>query len=294
MSAKVSVIMPAFNAAPFIAAAIQSVLDQTHDNVEVIVIDDGSTDGTFEIAGGFGSRVRVIRQRQRGAASARNTGAAQASGEWLAFLDADDLWEPEKLSRQLAAAGPDIHMIYSDRFNIGSVEGWPAIQGSVQPPYEGDVFVPLLRTGNVITTSTVLMRTAVFKELGGFCEDPAVLPAEDWDLWIRFAEQHGVRVCREPLVSYRLHPDGVSRNVARMNAARRTVVARALRLPRGRTLDRRMKRRILAQTWLTNGWDARRHGATAKAAVAYACAIARTPFQATAYRELAKLAIGRH
>jgi hypothetical protein len=137
------------------------------------------------------------------------------------------------------------------------------------------------------------VRSDVFHAVGGFCEDRSVLPAEDWDLWIRIAERHPVRVCREPLVSYRLHAEGVSRNFVQMNRARRSVLDRALRLERGRTLDNATRRRIFAQTWLANGWDARRHAARRPAAACYARAIACRPLHPAGYRELAKLVTGR-
>src|SRR5262245_17150631 len=111
----VSVIIPAYNAAAFIAGAVQSVLDQTFQDFEIIVVDDGSKDGTVAALEPFGSHIRVHRQQNAGVARARNTGAALATGSWVAFLDADDLWIPQKLERQLAVTTAP--MTYTDRLN---------------------------------------------------------------------------------------------------------------------------------------------------------------------------------
>lgn len=99
----VSVIIPAFNRAHCVAHAVESVLAQTFQDVEIIAVDDGSTDGTAEVLEKFGDRVRLIRQKNRGVSGARNTGVKAARGEWIAFLDSDDRWHPEKLERQLNA-----------------------------------------------------------------------------------------------------------------------------------------------------------------------------------------------
>jgi glycosyltransferase involved in cell wall biosynthesis len=275
----VSVIIAAHNAAQFLGQAVDSALVQSCPPLEIIVVDDGSTDGTDRVARAYGDRVTFLRQDNAGAASARNAGARRASGDWLAFLDADDVWLPEKLERQLALS--DAPLVYSDRFNIGVLDGLPDIHGKMQPPIDGDVFVALLIKGNVITTSSVMIRADVFRTLGGF--DPGLMVAEDWDLWLRVAADRPVRACREPLVKYRLHPAGASRNPLRMNRARCVVVDRALRSPRGRSLSMMTRRQIWAETYRTNGWDASRHRERRSALLAYARAIVFWPFKRDAY-----------
>ncbi|HEX6163426.1 MAG TPA: glycosyltransferase [Vicinamibacterales bacterium] len=288
----VSVIIPAHNAGSFLYETISSALAQTWPHVEVIVVNDGSTDATAAVAASFGDRIRVINQPQSGVAVARNRGAAVARGAWLAFLDADDLWLPHKLATQMAAAGDSAHFIYSDRFNIGHFAGLPRVQGDEQYLYEGDIFAEVL-AGNVITTSSVLIRRAAFEALGGFSDDPALPPAEDWDLWIRVAERYPLRVCREPLVKYRLHPSSASHNAQRMNRARVAVVERGMRLPAAAALSPRTRRRIWSLTLATNGWDAGRHGKRTQAIDCYLRAIARWPFAMSPYRELVKACVGR-
>src|SRR5689334_19825269 len=115
----VSVLIPVYNGAQFIREAVDSVLAQRDVTVEVIVIDDGSTDETSRILESYGDSIRVLRQKNGGHVNARNNGAKLAHGEWLAFLDADDMWQPEKLARQLAIATPEIGMVYTNRENFG-------------------------------------------------------------------------------------------------------------------------------------------------------------------------------
>jgi len=230
MMSHVSVIIPAHNAAAFIGEAIASALNQTYRNVEIIVVNDGSTDDTLRVLAPFADRIALFEQSEGCPAKARNRGARAASGSWLAFLDADDVWLPHKLERQLSRIEPDTVLVYSNRYNIGTLDGLPEIQSDLQPMYEGDVFLDLLLMGNVITTSSVLVRRDVFNELGGFSEDPAIPLAEDWDLWIRVAAEHPIAVCAEPLVKYRLHPAGASHDVERMNQSRSVIVERALTL----------------------------------------------------------------
>ena len=290
--ALVSVIIPAHNAAPFLRETVTSALNQSWPDVEVIVVNDGSTDDTAAVLAPFAGRIRVIDQPQSGVAVARNRGAAAARGTWLAFLDADDVWVPHKLERQLASARSDTQLIYSDRINIGHLDGLPEIQSDLQQMYEGAVFTDVL-LGNVITTSSVLMRRSTFEDLGGFSEDPGLPPAEDWDLWLRVAARHRIDVCREPLVKYRLHPAGASRNSDRMNRARIRVVQRALQQPAAVGLGSALKRRIWGLTFATNGWDAARHARRVQAFINYVRAIAYWPFELAPYRELIKVCVGR-
>jgi glycosyltransferase involved in cell wall biosynthesis len=293
MMPRISVVMPAFNAAPFITETLKSVLDQTIIDVEVIVVDDGSTDGTRERISGYGDRVRLLHQDRGGAAKARNLGVGHARGEWIAFLDADDLWTPDKLERQLAlAAETGSSFVFADRINIGERGPLPELQSTIQPLRDGDIYEVLLR-GNFITTSSVLLRRDVFEQVGRFSEDPILPPAEDWDLWLRVAHDHPAAACRLPVVKYRHHLTGASRNVDRMNRARRSVVERGLNLPRGRTLAPRVQRQIWSAMWATNGWDAARHGYKAAALQFYWKSLLAWPSRTKPYVDIARVLIGR-
>lgn len=277
----VSVIIPAYNAEPFIAETVKSALNQTYRDLEVIVVDDGSKDRTVERLAEFGDRIRVHRQANAGVAQARNAGVNIATGSWIAFLDADDLWLPHKLEAQMA--GSDAPMRYTNRFNIGAIGGLSPLQSDVTPMHEGDLFMPLLLAGNFITLSSVLVRRDVLDQAGGFF--PGLSGAADWDMWLRVAERHPIGFCPEPLVRYRFHSDGMSRNHAAMGKERMRVVSRALLLERGRNLNWWVRRRVWAETWRTNGWDAWQAGARGHALRDYARAAAAWPLEIRPYKE---------
>lgn len=290
---RVSVIIPAYNAEQYIGDAIESALRQTRPPHEIIVMDDGSTDRTAEIARSVGPPVQVISQRVGGSGPARNLAVSRSTGDWLAFLDSDDLWLPEKLAKQMAVLRPETRLVCTDRFNIGHLDGLPEVHGSLQLPRDGDVFELLLLDGNIITTSSVLLRRDAFDEVGGFPTEADLIVAQDWDLWMRVTARHPIAVCAEPLVKYRLHPRGASRQVDRMMLARARVVTRTLELPRGRALPWLLKRRIWATTFSTNAWDAARSGRPLLACASYLRSLAMFPFRASPYKGLARLALGR-
>jgi glycosyltransferase involved in cell wall biosynthesis len=287
--ARVSVIIPAHNAERFIAETVDSALAQTHPDVEVIVIDDGSSDGTGRILEAYGPAIRVHTQPNTGVGGARNTGARLATGDWVAFLDADDVWVPRKIEAQLDAVG-NAAWIYTNRFNFGDRGPVPELQSDCALMTDGDVFVPLLLRGNFITVSSVMMRTRLFLELGGFVRQNG--GCEDWDLWLRAAAQgHEVRYLPEPVVGYRMSATSMSTNHRAMAAARRVVLARALETERGRSLPWSVRRRGWAATDLHNAWDAGRWGARRDALLGYARAAAAWPLDVRSYKEAVKLCL---
>jgi len=163
----VSAVIPAYNAELFLSETIQSVLAQTHEIAEIIVVDDGSSDRTAEVAAGF-PRTRVIRQPNGGQGAARNTGIQAATSEWIGLLDHDDRWNPRKTEVQLRYAIPDAGVIHANRFNH-------------------------IHFGNLwhrqahITPSATLVRRQVFLEVGGFDEARTVMGVEDLNLWLKIA-----------------------------------------------------------------------------------------------------------
>ncbi len=194
----VSVIIPTHNRAGQVVKAVDSVLAQTVVVDEVLVVDDGSVDNTAAVLAPYGEQIRVLRQENRGVSSARNLGIKDAKGEWLALLDSDDHWLPEKLARQLAfhAANPDILISQTD-------EHWLRNDRLVKKAKrfrhkeEGWIFVPSLLMCHV-SPSAVLIHRSVLAEVGFFDED---LPAcEDYDLWLRIARQYAVGLVDEPLI----------------------------------------------------------------------------------------------
>ena len=194
----VSVVIPVFNSARFIAGALRSVFAQTFTDFEVVVVDDGSEDreALIEALGEFGDRIRYIRQPNGGPAKARNTGVAHAAGSLVAFLDADDEWMPEKLARQVAYFNqfPETGLLHT-----AVVQGTP--DGAVAGPPR-QAFCELFHTDFFVRTLTVMMPRSVFNELRGFDERREV-HVEDWDLWLRIAACHPIGFIDEPLAFHR-------------------------------------------------------------------------------------------
>jgi glycosyltransferase involved in cell wall biosynthesis len=208
----ISVVIPAYNAAGFIAQTLESVLGQTLPPDEVLVIDDGSTDSTAEVAERFGAPVRVIRRANVRQAASRNFGVQEAAGEWVAFVDADDLWEPHKLARQMEelARNPAASLCYTARVEF--VEQGGTIQlGKVVPVPPPEGIRGALYRNTTFLPSSVLLRRSAFLAAGGF--DTQFKIAEDWDLWLRLLHS-GIEfaACQEPLLLYRIHPQSVSHN----------------------------------------------------------------------------------
>ena len=205
----VSVIIPTLNRRDLVCQAVASVLAQHDASLEVIVVDDGSTDGTRAALQAFGGRVRYAYQPTRGVSAARNCGVALATGTWLAFLDSDDLWRRAKLARQLAyhARNPMLRVSQTGEIWIrNGVRVNPCLHH--QKP-AGDIFAPSLARC-VVSPSAVMLHRDLFAALGGFDEG---LPAcEDYDLWLRLSLREPVGLLDEPLVIKRGgHADQLSR-----------------------------------------------------------------------------------
>ena len=205
----VSVIIPTHNRAWALAEAVDSVLGQSFSDFELIVVDDGSTDGTQDLLAAYGGRIRVEVQDHRGVSAARNRGIACARGELLAFLDSDDLWRPEKLARQAAfmQARPEVLICQTE-------EVWIRRGVRVNPARRhrgrsGMIFAPSLALC-LVSPSAVMARRGLFAEVGLFDES---LPAcEDYDLWLRVSVRHPVHLLDEALVVKRGgHADQLSR-----------------------------------------------------------------------------------
>ncbi len=215
----VSVVIPAYNAQGCVGGAIRSVLAQTHPVREIIVVDDGSQDATASVVRGFAAPVRYLHQPNAGVSAARNRGVREASGDWVAFLDADDHWLPEKLDRQmeLLQTRPDLHWCGCRPAYVKDGEPAPAeIPVPLKAFLRAPAAVPFfesLRQGLVFQTSGVVVRRTVLQETGGF--DESLRVNEDRDLWWRIAFRHPlVGYC--PQVSYHFvldQPDSLTKQV---------------------------------------------------------------------------------
>jgi glycosyltransferase involved in cell wall biosynthesis len=230
----VSVIIPAYNAERFVRAAIDSVLAQTYTHLEVIVVDDGSKDGTRAAVQAYGERVRYLRQENARQAAARNRGIAETRGELLAFLDADDVWREDKLEKQVALLErePGLGLVYCSLREVDLQDG-PI--GDAHARLRGHCLREVLlgrSTGGL--GSTALVPRAVLERIGTF--DVELPPCEDTDLFWRIAVRYPIDYVDEPLVRYRIHPGNAHANLARTTRAWRLLYRKALADPDVRRL----------------------------------------------------------
>ena len=196
----VSVIIPTYNRCSLLKQALHSVLSQTYRNLEVMVVDDGSTDETSSFIQGINDeRVTYLKnQRKKGANGARNTGIEAATGKYLAFLDDDDQWLPAKVEKQLNAFNDAmIGLVYTEKKLIEAPYGTEVV---IDCPARGDLTEEILVSNLIGTTSSVMLKRELLEETGYFDEN---LPAlQDYDLWIRLCEVCRVNYVAEPLILY--------------------------------------------------------------------------------------------
>jgi glycosyltransferase involved in cell wall biosynthesis len=212
---KVSVIIPNYNYGKYIAKTVDSVLAQTYKNVEVVVVDDGSKDDSLDVLENYGEAITVVRQQNQGVSPARNNGVQNSTGELLSFLDADDIWLPEKLERQVhrITDDADIGLVHCAMSYVDTNDN---VIGENRNGLEGWIGEALLRLKPAIVGagSTGLVRRDIFDEVGGF--DPRQTTAADWDFCYRVASRYKVAFVDEPLVLYRIHNSNMHSNVGAM------------------------------------------------------------------------------
>lgn len=209
--ALVSVIIPTHNRAHLVSRAIRSVLDQTYEDLELIVVDDASTDDTDEVVKAFKDpRLHYVRhQDNRGANAARNTGIRNSKGSYIGFLDSDDEWLPKKLEKQVqvfGSSGPEVGLVYTGMQLVDQATG--DVLGTCLPQHRGLLLRKLLLENIVGSTSTALLCQSFLDRTGGFDER---LPArQDADLWIRLARHCAFDYVQEALVRIYAHPDRIT------------------------------------------------------------------------------------
>jgi glycosyltransferase involved in cell wall biosynthesis len=209
---RVAAVIPYYNAAKYIGQAVGSILNQTYQPIDVIVVDDGSTDDFDAAIAPFSDRITVIRQPNSGQAAARNRAlAAAANATYIAFMDADDRWHPEKIARQVAWLEADrecglVHTVAA----LIDAEGQPVRESALLPPLAhratGDCLLALLG-GNVILISSVMVRKTLLDQ-ESFSVD--MCGVEDWDMWVRLAARARFARIEEPLTDYRVHETNFS------------------------------------------------------------------------------------
>ncbi|WP_017318948.1 glycosyltransferase family 2 protein [Mastigocladopsis repens] len=236
----VSVIIPAYNAEAFIGRTLKSVLSQTYTNVEVLVVDDGSQDTTAEIVKSFAQqdeRVTLLQQKNAGVAAARNLAIEKSRGEYIAPIDADDIWYPQKLEKQVQS------MLEAD-LSVGLVYAWSvdideedAIIGKYNLHYnlnfqsvEGNVYPAMLYSNIIGNGSVPLIRRTCFEKVGGYnskLREQNAQGCEDWDIYLRIAEYYQFRAVPEFLIGYRQVSGSMSRNCTAMERSYNLVMADA-------------------------------------------------------------------
>jgi len=210
MNALVSVIIPVYNREHLVSQAIESVLAQTYQPVEIILINDGSTDASLSVLRKFETlfpdQIRVIDQPNQGQIIARNNGIQAARGEYIAFLDSDDLWLENKLERQMPLFQDGVGLVYSGTEVIDK-EGQTIRVEPADGSITGNIY-PQLLIKNRMTGGTVVVTAEALWHVGLFSTD--FKAAENWDLWLRISKVYSVRVVRDPLVRYRVHDGNMS------------------------------------------------------------------------------------
>lgn len=213
MGKKVSVIIPTYNRACTIKKAIESVLNQTYKNIEIIVVDDNSNDDTNYVIKKYLEKYKFIRyikhEYNKGGSAARNTGAANSSGDILAFLDSDDEWISNKLEEDLKCiVDDDFDMVYCDMYAINSKTGEK--EAIIKKSYD-DIYYELLKRNIIGGTSLITIKKQVFNQVGGFNEG---LPScQDWEFYIKVARKYKIKKINKCLLNYYIHSDSISGNI---------------------------------------------------------------------------------
>lgn len=303
---KITVIIPAYNARVHIGEALESVREQGYEALEVVVVDDGSQDGTADYVETGWPWVQVVRKNNGGAATARNAGLRVASGEYIAFMDADDVWLPGKLHTQVRflERHPEAAIVCSG-FRVWQ----PDEQGDYPPPqslvadtdaegetldpeYSGWIYHRLLLDSSV-WTSTVMMRRSLVAQLGEF--DETLRLGQDYDYWLRAAQLTEIHTLRRPLALYRQHAHSATARGAPVNYGAR-VLTRALKRwgtssPNGASVPRRQVLHRIAGIHFANGFHHYHRGNHARARPEFASAVRLRPARALwwAYLLLATL-----
>jgi glycosyltransferase involved in cell wall biosynthesis len=245
---EVSVIIPSYNSAKYLTDAVDSVLSQTFRDFEVLIVDDGSTDNTEGVISRYGEPVRYIRQRNSGVAAARNRGIQESCGQYVAFLDADDTWRPEKLEMQVKALRekPGYRACYT-AFTVVSANLTPC--GVTRSCWPVASLQDLLLRGNVIgSICSVVCERSLFESTGGF--DPSLSQCADWDMWVRMSTLTEFLYLDSPLVTYRQHTANMSRNAPLLEQDSLRVLQKGFDMPLLENGLRRKRRAAFARNYM--------------------------------------------
>jgi glycosyltransferase involved in cell wall biosynthesis len=250
---KVSVIIQAYNAMNYLPKTLESVLKQTFTDFEVLIINDGSTDNIVEWASQIKDpRVKLISQENQGQSAARNLGVVLAKGDYLALLDADDLWLPTKLEKQVN--------LLEKNPGVGLVDTWVTLTDEHGKPTgtvikthaEGNVWKQIIERPTVICGSSPLVRSDCFEKVGLF--DKKLSVSANWEMWIRVASRYSFAMIKEPLVFYRQHYNSQSKNCQKLLEDNRAVIEKTFKSVPPEL--QYIKRRSYGQVYLYLAWRA--------------------------------------
>lgn len=287
----VSTVMATYNNAEFICQAIDSVLDQDYAPLELIIVDDGSTDGTSEVLEGYTAdpRVKIVRQENSGQTIAKNRGISMCRGQYIAFCDSDDFWEPGKVSRQVE--------MFQESPRIGLVYGkarWVDEHGDEVPAlavrsYEGKVTAQLLLR-NFITFCTVMVRREALSEVGGF--DARLRMSIDYDAWLKVSVGWDFGFVPGIVASYRIWSGQMSHNMELRLDNAMDLMERFI-ADNPEAVSTVAKRKGLGYTHVTRGLWRMETGRRGEAARDFGTAAMLWPFDIRLWKSVAKLAVGR-
>ena len=209
-SGRVSVIIPNYNYAQFVGEAIESVMNQTYKDIEIVVVNNGSTDNSMDVLTKYSKNIRLINQENLGQSGARKSGLAMATGNYIAFLDADDKWAPEKIAKQILLFTPTVELVYCG-INIYSENAQKVIETEI-PTFKGscsDAFIEYPGVSIVLSgESTSIFTRSLLEKVEGF--DPELNSAAGWDFFRRCSKFSEFDFVPEPLVDHRLHSSNMS------------------------------------------------------------------------------------
>lgn len=212
----ISVVIPTYNRAHFISRAIHSALNQTYQEFEIIVVDDGSTDNTEQVVKKFSDKriVYIRHEVNKGVSAARNTGIKISRGEFIAYLDNDDEWLPDKLEKQITkfnALSDNFAIVYSGAYNV--LNKTEEIVSEVTPYLRGKIYTIFLK-GCIFDPTTAMIRKSCFEKSGLF--DESLSSCHDWDMWIRIAKHYEIDFVPDILMKHYVHKDQVSTDLSLM------------------------------------------------------------------------------
>lgn len=253
---KISVIIPVYNSSKYLSEAFDSVLNQIFQDFEIIAVDDGSTDNSREIIESFinkyPGKIRYIYQENKGIAGARNTGIKNASGEFIALLDADDKWYPKRLEEgvRVIESSTDIGLVHADSIRM-SEEGLSLRTPKREKKYlSGYIFENLFLRKADIQSLTVLFRKECCEKVGLFDENPVCMGCDDRDLWLRIARLYKIEYIDKILTQYRIHQNNYSKNLQNMFEAKIYVVNKFIPV---NEKDKKLRRLALAKIYKEHG-----------------------------------------